>query len=125
MLREVRYKSNILTICVNHTTISKLKPPDEQDIGVSCQLRYGSENVSSGKYDYRLAVTNLPGCNHVFGTACIKVSVLPLIVSFVRNVRFVEQYGGMKRSQVPLMLLRKLNRTCLKSMPSTGIPTTV
>jgi len=59
----------------NHTTTPKLPAPEEEeerDICAICRLPYGSENLSLMMLDSRLAVTNLAGCKHIFGAACVK-----------------------------------------------------
>jgi len=55
----------------NHTSTKQLHLFSEQDTCVICQLPYGSENLALQMLDKALAIINLPGCNHILGSACI------------------------------------------------------
>ena len=109
----------------NHTNkFIRSAPRKEEDTCVICQLPYGSENLSLRMLDHCLVVTNLSGCTHIFGAACIKWlscdSDAALCVA-----RSVEQNGGMKRTQLPPTLTTTPNTQYPNSLPDNGKQTTV
>ncbi|KAI4629853.1 uncharacterized protein J4E87_003040 [Alternaria ethzedia] len=55
----------------NHTSTKQPNLFSEQDTCAICQLPYGSENLALQMLDKPLAIINLPGCNHILGSACV------------------------------------------------------
>jgi hypothetical protein len=56
----------------NHTTSKPLGLFEAHDVCAICQLPYGSENLAFEMLDMPLEITNILGCRHVFGSACVK-----------------------------------------------------